>query len=327
MNIAFAGLRHSHIFGLYDSCLKEPRVHITGCYEKDDSARAAAASYSIEVNYNLYDDILNDKKVDAVAIGDYYGIRGQLVIKALKAGKHVICDKPVCTQIKELDEIEGLAAEKNLQVCCMLDLRYMPQIPKVCEIIKNGEIGEVLNISFTGQHYLDYVNRPSWYFEAGKHGGTINDIAIHGIDLIRFITGKNLSAVKYAGVRNAFAIEEPNFKDSAHFIADFGNIRVMGDVSYAAPGFNGILPTYWDFYFWGTKGMINFNYKSKDIRIYKKACEIIECEERKPGYLGDFMKEISGEKTMMNTRGVLKSQRQTLEIQRFADEADKKYDL
>ena len=322
MNIAFAGFRHSHIIGLYDSCQKEPTVHITGCYEKDDSARITAASHSIEFNYNSYEDILNDKNVDAVAIGDYYGIRGQMVIKALKAGKHVICDKPICTQIKELDEIEALVAEKNLQVCCMLDLRYMPQISKVCEIIKSGGIGEVLNISFTGQHYLDYGNRPAWYFEAGKHGGTINDIAIHGIDLIRFITGENLSEVKYAGVRNAFAIEEPHFEDSAHFIADFGNIRVMGDVSYAAPGFDGILPTYWDFYFWGTEGMINFNYKSGEIRIYKKSCEIIECEDRTPGYLGDFMEEISGEKTMMNTQGILKSQRQALEIQRFADESN-----
>lgn len=325
MNIAFAGFRHSHILGLYDSCLKEPEVHITGCFENENEAKNAVAhSHAIEFNYNSYDEILNDENVDAVAIGDYYGIRGQLVIKALKAGKHVICDKPICTQIEELDEIERLAAEKNLQVCCMLDLRYMPQIPKVCEKIKNGEIGEVLNISFTGQHYLDYGNRPSWYFEAGKHGGTINDIAIHGIDLIRFITGKNLSAINYAGVRNAFASKEPNFKDSAHLIADFGTIRVMGDVSYAAPSFDGILPTYWDFYFWGAKGMINFNYKSRDIRIYKKNCENIECEERKPGYLRDFMKEIVGEKTMMNTRGILQSQRQVLEIQHFADEADKK---
>ncbi len=323
MNIAFAGFRHSHIIGLYNSCLKDPKVHITGCYENDNSAKnAVAASCSIEFNYNSYDDILNDENVDAVAIGDYYGIRGQLVIKALNAGKHVICDKPVCTHITELDEIERLAIEKNLQVCCMLDLRYMPQIPKVCEIIKNGEIGEVFNISFTGQHYLDYGNRPSWYFEAGKHGGTINDIAIHGIDLIRFITGKNLSAVNYAGARNAFAIKEPNFKDSAHFIADFGKIRVMGDVSYAAPGFDGILPTYWDFYFWGTKGMINFNYKSKNIRIYKKDREIIECEERKIGYLGDFIKEIAGEKTIMNTKDILKSQRQALKIQRVTDKAD-----
>lgn len=321
MNIAFAGFRHGHIFGLYDLCRNNANVNIVGCYEKDDTAkREAELAHGIKFNCCSYEDILNNGNVNAVAIGDYYAARGQLIIKALNAGKHVICDKPLCTDIKELELIERLAKEKNLQVCCMLDLRYIPQASAVKAMIGSGRIGDVLNISFTGQHYLNYGERPSWYFEKGKHGGTINDIAIHGIDLIRFITGKNLSSVKYAGVRNAFAVNEPEFKDSGHFVADFDGARVMGDVSYAAPGYNGILPTYWDFYFWGTEGMINFNYRLGDIRLYKQNQEVIACEKSELGYLDDFMKEIGGEKTIMSTDSILQSQRQTLEIQRFADE-------
>lgn len=100
------------------------------------------------------------------------------IIEALKHNKHVICDKPICTDLKELEEIEKLSKEKNLRVACMLDLRYIPQVGKVKELIQSGEIGEIKIASFTGQHFLDYGNRPIWYYEGNNQGGTINDIAI-----------------------------------------------------------------------------------------------------------------------------------------------------
>ncbi|MBQ7109415.1 MAG: Gfo/Idh/MocA family oxidoreductase [Clostridia bacterium] len=319
-NIAFAGFRHNHIFGLYNTATENKEVNILGCFENNEEARQFAAdTYNIDFNYNSYRELLDDAAVDIVAIGDYYGIRGKMVIEALKAGKHVICDKPICTDIAQLDEIEKLVKETGLQVCCMLDLRYMPQIPKVCELISSGEIGEIINASFTGQHCLDYGNRPGWYFEEGKHGGTINDIAIHGVDIVRFITGKNLTKVNFAKTWNAFAKEEPEFKDCGQFMAEMENMSLMADVSYAAPKFRGIMPTYWDFYFWGTKGMIKFNLKSSTIHIFKTDEEIIECAPSKTQYLQDFLLEIKGEKTIMNTLGILESQRQVLMIQRAAE--------
>lgn len=318
-NIAFAGFRHNHIFGLYTTAMENKEVNIAGCFENDEKARKFAAdTYDINFNYNSYQEILEDDAVDVIAIGDYYGIRGKMVIDALKAGKHIICDKPICTDITELDEIERLVKETGLQVCCMLDLRYMPQISKVCELVGGGEIGEIINASFTGQHCLDYGNRPGWYFEEGKHGGTINDIAIHGVDIVRFITGKDLTKVNFAKTWNAFAKEEPEFKDCGQFVVELENMSLMADVSYAAPKFDGIMPTYWDFYFWGTKGMINFNLKSSTIHIFKTNEEIIECEPCKPEYLRDFLLEIKGEKTIMNTLGILESQRQVLMIQKAA---------
>ncbi len=315
--MAFAGFRHSHIIGLYAYARDSKNVEIIGCFEENSEERLKVEeTYNIKFSYSSYNEILNDKRVDAVAIGDYYGRRGKMVIEALEHGKHVICDKPICTELSELEKIEKLVNEKNLQVCCMLDLRYMPQVKMAKEIIANGELGKIHNVSFTGQHCLDYGNRPGWYFEEGKHGGTINDIAIHGIDLIRFITGKNLTKVNCAKVWNAFADKAPGFKDCGQFMVEMETISVMADVSYAAPKFDGIMPTYWDFYFWGTKGMLNFKLKDNLIHIYKDAEEIIECKDQSTNYLEDFVKEINGVKTIMNTNEILKSHKQVLMIQK-----------
>ncbi len=319
MNIAFAGFRHGHIFVLYNQAVENSDVNISYCFEEDDAARAAAEVQGVCFNAHSYDEILKDESVCAVAIGDYYGKRGKLVIEALKSGKHVICDKPICTDLSELDEIERLSKEKGLVVACMLDLRYMSQAEKVKELIKSGEIGELKIASFTGQHCLDYGNRPGWYFEEGKHGGTINDIAIHGIDLIRYVTGKNLTKIDCARVWNGFADKEPAFYDCGQFMAQMDNMAVSADVSYAAPKMNTMMPTYWNFYIWGSKGMINFSYKERCIHLYKEQETVIECDECEIKHLEDFIKGINGEKTIMETSDVLASQRQVLEIQKAAD--------
>lgn len=320
MNIAFAGFRHSHILGLYQAAVDNAEVTIIGCCEENAREREKIAEkLGIAFNYNSYEEVLNDEKVEAVAIGDYYAKRGKMVIGALEHGKHVICDKPLCTDLTELAKIEALAEEKNLQVCCMLDLRYLPQVDRVKKMIESGELGEIHMASFTGQHCLDYGNRPAWYFEEGKHGGTINDIAIHGIDLIRFITSKNLSKVNCAKVWNAFADKEPNFKDCGQFMIEMDDISVMADVSYAAPRCNVTLPTYWDFYFWGTKGMVNFKYKDSKIYLYNEKEEIIECPQTHYQYLEDFIKETKGIDTIMKTKGIIETQRQVLTIQYAAD--------
>lgn len=317
MKIAFAGFRHGHIFCLYHKAVEN--AEIIGCYEEDATERKnTEETLGIKFCYNSYEELISDSRVEAVAIGDYYGKRGKMVIDALKSGKHVICDKPICTSLEELDEIERLARENNLKVCCMLDLRYMPQVEKVKEIIQSGKLGKIHVVSFTGQHCLNYGIRPSWYFEEEKHGGTINDIAIHGVDLVRYITGKNLSDVNFARTWNAFADKEPDFKDCAQFNVLMDDMAVSGDVSYAAPA--GAIPTYWDFYFWGTEGMLKFNYMDSKIYLYTGEENVIECEPPKSDYMLDFIAECNGEKTIMDTEDVLKSQRQVLMIQKSADE-------
>ena len=321
MRIAFAGFRHGHIVSLYKSAQKDSNVTIVGCWE-DDAATREATIQSLNANfcYADYAALLGDPAVEIVAIGDYYAKRGQLVIEALKSGKHVICDKPVCTDLAELDEIERLTKETGLQVCCMLDLRYMEQVAKAKELVASGVIGDVKIATFTGQHCLSYGTRPNWYFEDGKHGGTINDIAIHGVDLVRYITGKNLTAVNYAKTWNAYAVQVPSFKDCGQFVADLEGMTLNADVSYAAPSFKGTLPTYWDFYFWGLDGMIHFNLAENKTCLYKDGvCETFECGPLATYYFDDVAKMLKGEPTLFETQDVLDSQRQVLTIQKFAE--------
>ena len=109
MNIAFAGFRHGHIFSLYNMAFYSEKFHISGFHEENTVVKEQISlANGIEFNYNTFEDILSDSNIDVIGIGDYFSKRGSMVISALKSGKHVICDKPICTSLCELDEIEKL---------------------------------------------------------------------------------------------------------------------------------------------------------------------------------------------------------------------------
>ena len=325
--IAFAGFRHGHIYALYNQCLAASDiVEIAGAWEEDGAARAAAEKdHGVVFDGRSFDDLLADPTVDIIAVGDYYGRRGELCIRALEAGKHVIADKPICTDLGELELIESLAEKKGLKVGCMLSLRYSRYTAPAKEIISSGRLGEVTAVSFNGQHGLDYGSRPMWYFEKGKHGGVINDLAIHGVDLVEYLTGARLTKIDAARCWNKFADKEPDFRDCAQFMARFGDgIGVQADVSYAAPcHVEWGLPFYWQFIIWGTKGVLRFAEDGRGVDAYFDYAdkpEYIEGEPSARDHIHDFIDEIDGKPgPLVTTAEVIASSRDTLLIQKAAE--------
>ena len=321
LKILFYGFRHSHINSLYKKVCSSALAEVAGCIEPNAEAREKAERLLGATFSDLsYEDWLHSD-IDAVAVGTAYGERGEAIIKALEAGKHVIADKPICTELCELECIRELARNKGLKIACMLDLRYTPQSVKAKEIIQSGRLGEVRNVSFNGQHCIDYANRPSWYFEAGKHGGTLNDIAIHGVDLVRMITGLDFSRTHAARCWNAYADRNKDFEDCATFMAELSNgAGVLADVSYSAPTHAFRLPTYWEFRFWCDRGMLQLSYNDKQITLVEEGVELpmrIDCPDAPEGYLSEFISEIERGDSAV-TENLLASTEQTLRIQQVS---------
>ena len=121
MKILFYGFGHGHIFGLYQKAVADPEIEIAACIEEDEEMAAVAEdALGIKILRGGYDEWL-ETDIDAVAIGKAFTLRGEAAIKALRAGKHVIADKPICTKLSEIDEIEKLSSQNGLEVACMLE--------------------------------------------------------------------------------------------------------------------------------------------------------------------------------------------------------------
>lgn len=324
MKIAFAGLKHGHIFVLYEMAKNHPEYAIVGAFEGEESYRKQAEGKGVVCNYPSFDALLADEQVEVVALGGAYGERGEMAKRALLAGKHVIADKPLCAKKAELDEIRAAAKESGKCVSVMLTMRYEPKVIAAKKLFESGALGEVNSVTFGGQHPLQYGRRPDWYFEKERYGGLFNDIAIHGIDALFYAFGLRVEKVDAARLWNCYAKEETSFCDSGHLMmtAESG-AGILADVSYAVPdGVEFNLPYYWQFYVWGTKGVLSFSLNETESTYYlagDKEPHILE-EEPAPNYLEDFLRMVRKESgVILPMQEALSSTEKTLAIQELAE--------
>ena len=326
--IAFIGFRHSHILGLYEFVQKSPAFTVTGaCEENAAAAVALRRDGKVNLTHRRSAAMLDTVECDIVAVGDSYGRRGAVIIEALRRGKHVVADKPICTSLTELAEIERLARKNRLSVFCQLDMRGFGQFLKAREIVHAGTIGKIHAIHVTGQHPLLLGSRPGWYFEKGKHGGTINDIAVHAFDFIPWLTGLRFAEVVGARTWNAFATPHRHFKDAAQFMLKLNNgAGVFGDVSYFMPDSQGYtMPQYWRTTLYGRTGVIEIGANLPGVwlaRAGEKTPQTIPALPAQPFYYMEALThEISGAKTKLalTTREVLEASRLALRVQFAAD--------
>jgi predicted dehydrogenase len=327
LRMAFAGFRHGHVFDLWKRARESDGLEVVAACEEDEAARAkVAADGSAAITHSDFRKMLDEVPCDAVAVGDYYAARGGIIEEALRRGKHVLTDKPPCVSVAELDRIEALVRGKNLRLGCMFDTRDLAPFLGLRALLREGRIGEVHAISIGGQHPLLRGARPGWYFEEGKHGGTINDIAIHVFDFVPWLTGLELETVEAARCWTAFADGTP-MKDAGQFMITLSNgAGLMGDVSYFLPDSLGYTnPYYWRTTIWGRRGMLEAGVNLTSIAAAldgRKQVETLPLPAADPGgYLRAFLDDVRGEPRPegMNTKGVLRAARVALAVQEAAD--------
>jgi len=321
--IAFAGVRHAHAIGLLGLIDKTPDLELVALCEEDPEHSLLSTIPERTLTHTNYQQMLAEVPCDIVAIGDYYGRRGSMAIAALKAGKHVISDKPLCTSLDELEQIRALSTEKGLSVAVMVEHHNSPEVNAARNIIQSGILGEVIQIQFSAQHPLQPGVRPGWYFEPGKHGGPINDIAPHGLEGIHWMTGLKFDKVLFSRSWRALdRVPGDCFLDAGQFAYTLENgCGVMGDVSYHgldAPAFK--LNTYWRFNIWGTKGMMELGHvNTPECLLYthdKPEPEYVPMPDKLPGhYLDNMLAEIEGRPCNLTTADHLETARQALLLQ------------
>ncbi|MEO7319923.1 MAG: Gfo/Idh/MocA family oxidoreductase [Chthoniobacteraceae bacterium] len=319
---AFAGFRHAHILDLLAGVEERGDAQVVASCEEDAAMRA---SLGVTITHTDFAKMLSEVECDVIAIGDYYSRRGALAIAALEAGRHVLSDKPLCTTLEEQTTIERLAAERSLLVGLQLDTRDFAAFRTLREVIVSGAIGEVCTVRIQGQHPLLLGTRPAWYFEPGKHGGTINDIGIHAFDFIPWLTGLDWRKIDAARAWNGKARAFPHFHDCAQFMATLNNgAGVLADFSYLAPDRLGYkLPHYWHVLIHGTSGLAEAHLQAEHITVITDTSAIPEIrpvlEKRTRGYLDDFLRELRGESPALTSAQSLRASRLALEAQKLAD--------
>lgn len=142
--------------------------------------------------------LLTDKEIDAVHVLTPNSMHAPMSIEFLKAGKHVLCEKPLAMNSAEAKEMLDTAVAKGLAHATNHNLRFYPAVAQVREMVKAGELGEILAVQGTySQDWLLYDTDYNWRIEAEANGKlrAMGDIGSHWMDQIQYLTGLEITSL------------------------------------------------------------------------------------------------------------------------------------
>jgi predicted dehydrogenase len=163
-----------------------------------NAAAAEALGGAFGVTSTTVEGVLRDPSIDAVDLCTPNAAHFSTAKEALLAGKHVLCEKPLATTVKEAEELVALAAQRGLRNGVSHNLRYYPMVQHMRRMREDGDLGEILVVQGTySQDWLLYDTDWNWRVTA-KDGGPsrcMADIGSHWFDMAEHVTGVRVSAL------------------------------------------------------------------------------------------------------------------------------------
>jgi xylose dehydrogenase (NAD/NADP) len=145
--------------------------------------------------YGSYEELLADPEIDAVYNPLPNGLHGEWSIKAAKAGKHILCEKPLASNAAEAEAMVAAAKEANVLLAEAFMYRFHPQIQKVKQMIAQGAIGKVniANASFT---FAMPAGTEDIRLDKSLAGGSLMDVGCYCVNATRYLLGEEPVEVK-----------------------------------------------------------------------------------------------------------------------------------
>lgn len=164
-------------------------------------AVAFAEKYGIGKVYNDMNEMFTDPEVDIIYITTPHNTHIDFMRKAIQNGKHILVEKSMTLNSRELDEAMSLAKEKGVVIGEAMTIYHMPIYKKLREILDSGKLGKVNLITMNFGSFKDY-DMSNRFFNRELAGGAMLDIGVYALSFIRFFMSekpdKLLSQVKSA---------------------------------------------------------------------------------------------------------------------------------
>ena len=190
------------------------------------SAKTLASKYNIQYSSTKYDDVLNDPEVSLVIITTRHNLHAEMVIEAIKAAKHVFVEKPLALNQNELEKIILAKSNSPSQVVVGFNRRFSPHISKIKSLVTESAPKNMVATMNAG-----YIPENVWVHDMEVGGGRIIGEACHYLDLLRFISGSDISAI----CMNALGSNPAENTDNASILVKFEN-GDNGVINYFANG-------------------------------------------------------------------------------------------
>lgn len=176
-------------------------VEIAGYYDPNtERAQALAKDFGGRV-YASFEDLIHDGSIQAVSICSANIYHKDMTIQALKAGKHVLCEKPMATTADDAAEMVKVAGETGRLLMVGHNQRFHPAHQKAKQLLEQGCIGQILSIDTHFSHqgpetWSADKGKNTWFFDKKIAAlGALGDLGIHKIDLLQWLADDEISEV------------------------------------------------------------------------------------------------------------------------------------
>ena len=133
--------------------------------------------------------MIDETKPQVVGVCNANSLHAAIIGECLDRGIHVIGEKPIATELGDLERVRKAVESSKAKFTSMLPMRFSGPYQALREIVKSGEIGEVIQMD--GQKSYRVSGRPPWFYQRATYGGTMAWIGIHMIDLMIYTSGRD----------------------------------------------------------------------------------------------------------------------------------------
>ena len=175
-----------------------PNARVRGLFDLNrERAEALAEEYHARA-YETYEEMLADPEIDAVSVCTANIAHADMAVAALKAGKHVLCEKPMATTLEDCERMVQAAKESGRVLMIGQNQRLAAAHVKARELMEAGAIGKLLTFTTSFRHggpetWTVDPGANTWFFDKTKAAmGAMADLGIHKTDLIQFLLGENV---------------------------------------------------------------------------------------------------------------------------------------
>ena len=218
-----AHLDHGHIYGMCNALL-EAGGTLKYVYDRDPNRVAQFVKTYPQVQVALTEQqVLDDKETHMICSAHITSERGPFGLRVMGAGKDYFADKAPFTTMAQLNAAREMVKATGRKYMVYYGERIHCQAATLAgEMIKAGEIGEVVHVEGFGPHRLMAHARPAWFFEKDKYGGILCDIGSHQIEQYLYFAGEEEAQVTYSRIGNYANPDHPG-------LDDFGDCNIVGE--------------------------------------------------------------------------------------------------
>ena len=236
-------------------------------------AEEAAKELNTSNFFIEFEEALAGVEFDAVCIGAPTFVHAEAVIKAANAGKHIFCEKPLSTTLKEAEQMENAIKRNQVKFQIGFMRRFDQNFLKAKKIIEQGEIGTPILVKSVGR---GPGLPPKWYFDIKRSNGLLAEVNSHDFDSMRWLIGSDYEQA-YAIADNfkcpQYKEEFPDFYDTAAVSVRFKN-KVLGLIDGCCPatyGYDARMEIL------GTEGMLQIgSQQASSVLVWNKKSQLIK---------------------------------------------------